>query len=342
MAVVNQIEESQADSNIEDGDTGGIENDDEGDEFDDAEDEVDDEGGEGNEIQFTIEDHASLQVQNNLFPLYQPSPETEIYLKVDIDSVSFLSSNLIKLAWIHYTEGRQFEFFSNFDRWVDRTTKSRYNISCDDNYKPTVYNKKRNLFGFEMLKNLKICKVKLDNVEMVFSVHLMDSNKVGNSMFWDNLCGAICLAMNTALVNPEWITGAAQIAGMSEYRESTKNIEKFFVTKEGRRAFHSVDHKVGVKVLMFFQTALVLYSKQSVEQYHPGGEYHSRQIHNPCYHGLPKYPEARLACIKNLLEASTYIIQNCTWSCVAAGLKSNLKSDERFLTLVIANRCMIS
>jgi hypothetical protein len=280
-------------------------------------------------LQFTEEDHASLVVMNNLFPLYQPEPETEIYIKVDIDSLSFTCGSLIKLAWIHSSEGRQFEFFSNFDRWVDRTTKSRFNIRCDNQYQPTVRNKKRNLFGFEMLRNLKICKMKCGTIDFVLSMHLLDHNKVGQSMFWDTLCGAVCLAMNTALLHPDWITGATQMAGMSEYREGTKNIEKFFVTKEGRRAFHSVDCVVGAKLLMFFQTALVQYSEQTVDQYQHNGEFHGRKIHRPCYHGLPKYPEARLACIKDLLEASTYIVQNCTWSCVAAGLKSKLKSEEK-------------
>jgi hypothetical protein len=280
-------------------------------------------------IQMTEEDHASHGLNIPLFPLYQPEDETEILLHNDIDSASFLCTNVIKLTWIQCIEGRQFEFFSNFDRWVDRTTKSRYNISCDNQYQPTVYNKKRDLFGFEMLKNLKICKVKCGTIDFVFSLHLLDSNKVGNSMFWDDLCGAICLAMNTALVHPEWITGDTEMAGMSEYREGSKNIERFFVTKEGKRAFHSVEHSVGGKVLMFFQAALVQYSEQTVDQYEQDGEFNDREIHQHCYHGLPNYPEARLACIKKLLDASKYIVQNCTWSCVAAGLKLKLKSKEK-------------
>jgi hypothetical protein len=233
------------------------------------------------------------------------------------------------LAWIQSKFGGQFEFFSNFDRWVDRTTKSRLNIACDQNYKPTVRNKKRNLFGFEMLKNLKICKVKCETIELVFSIHLLDRNKVGNSIFWDDLCGAICLAMNTALVHPDWVTGDTEMDGMSEYREGCKNIEKFFVTREGKRAFHSVDHVVGAKLLMLFQTALVMYSEQTVEQYAVGGIFENRQIHQKCFHGLPKYPASRLACIKKVLEASAYIVQNCTWSCVSAGIKSKVKSEEK-------------
>jgi hypothetical protein len=255
----------------------------------------DEAAGPNDDIELTEEDHDSARVQNRLFQLYFPVNKMELFLKVDIDTVGFQSSNLHKLAMIHCTKDRQFEFFSNFDRWADRTTKSRFNIACDKNYRPTVYNKKRKLFGFEMVKNLKFCKAKYGNIDMVFSVHILDKNKVGNSMFWDDLCGAICLAMNTALVNPEWVTDITE--GMSEYREGSKNIEKKIVTKEGRRAFHTVDHFVGAKVLMFFQAALVQYSEQSVEQYDQNGEFKDRKIHLKCYHGLPKCEDARLPCI---------------------------------------------
>jgi hypothetical protein len=280
----------------------------------------------------SLESNESIdEEQLPMFPLTKPTHTTPLMIQVDIDSISMIAGDLSKLVKVVNKERKSvFQFCANVNQFSDCTTKSRFLVASDKYYKPTVVNKKRKLFGLQLTKNLRIAKVKVDNIEMVLSLHLLEENFVGNPYFTNFLKAAICLAMNTALMNPEWLqTGQNDMNEneLQEYNRDLKNLERFTQFHNGARSYTTVGGESGEKFLSLFQKALLFYSTRDLDTFEQG-DFVNRNIHWACYHGLQKYPEAKLVCIKKLLDACKHIVTHGIWTCVAAGTKSQIKGDK--------------
>jgi hypothetical protein len=195
-----------------------------------------------------------------MFPLTKPTDTTRFEMTVDVDSLSLLAGNVNKIAGlVNRGKKSSFTFCSNVNQFVDCTNKSRFLLASDKNYKPTVVNRKRKLFGLQMTKNLKIATVKVGNIDMVLSMHLLESNFVGNPYFTKPLLAAICLALNTALLNPEWLlTGPNEMEDdqLQKYVNDLKNVERFTQYRNGPRTSTTVEGGTGEQFLSFFQKAL--------------------------------------------------------------------------------------
>jgi len=277
-----------------------------------------------------------------LFPIEVPNDEEELEVTLDVDSFSMLGGNLTKLAFmcVNHEEKNVFEFPLSYDRKIDCTTKSRFSVKTDDEYNPIIVNRERKKFGFHMLKNLRLFKIRKEGFDITFSIHIMDDSHVANPLFTENMIGAICLCLNTAKNHPDWILpyldsewtiedglGENNFWDLQDYQayiHGIKAVENFRSNRGGPRAYATIDADTGLDFVSLFHAALCFFSEMTVAEHDMA--YPNQNIHEDSFHGMLQANLNTGQLKATLFHACKYIVENAIFSAVTAGTKNRFKS----------------
>lgn len=275
-----------------------------------------------------------------MFPLENLGNNESLSIEVDMDSFSLLCGNLTKLMFMLLPDQNSnlIEFTQSFHRKADCTKKSRYTLQTDEDYKPLVANKERSRFGFHLLKNLRLFKIRRDGYDITFGIHILDDSYIANPLFSNKMLGAICLCLNTAKNHPDWLLPTLNHQWNMEdgfedntwnsqyiqrYMSGVKTMENFRINKGSDRVTVNLEPKVGLDFVTLFQAALFHYSEMTVDVHN--ANHAGQNIHQQCYHGMYNCSPSPDECKRELFQTCKYIIQHAVFSAVTAGTKHRFK-----------------